>query len=244
VRSVENSLRRLRVDAVDIVQIHNGPVSGRPDLQGRDYKTLWIEDYLRPGGALEGLRRLLASGKARYAGLIARGNDAGEIGALLKTGLLHLVNVPLTLLNPTAGHARPETLDVRADYGNVIAQAQAAGAGIAVFSPLAGGLLTDGVIAGRGTHPLARPKDANDPKLARELLLAGRFREVAAARGMSVAALAYKFILTHPGVSTVVGGFSSAQQLEETVASAGEAGQLSDEAMSDIRRVWDEGRGA
>ena len=41
VRSVEDSLRRLRVDAVDIVQIHNGPVSNRPELAGRDYKTLW-----------------------------------------------------------------------------------------------------------------------------------------------------------------------------------------------------------
>src|SRR5690242_12996707 len=55
VRSVEGSLRRLRVDVCDVVQIHNGPVSPRPQLQGRDYKTLWIEDYRRPGGALEGL---------------------------------------------------------------------------------------------------------------------------------------------------------------------------------------------
>src|SRR5262245_39336706 len=54
VRSVEASLKRLRLDAVDIVQIHNGPVATRPDLQGRNYKTLWLEDYLRPGGAIDG----------------------------------------------------------------------------------------------------------------------------------------------------------------------------------------------
>ena len=54
VRSVEGSLRRLRIDAADIVQIHNGPVAVRPNLRGRDYKTLWIEDYLRPGGAIDG----------------------------------------------------------------------------------------------------------------------------------------------------------------------------------------------
>ena len=116
VQSVEESLKRLRVDTIAIVQIHNGPVAARPDLRGRDYKTLWLEDYFRPGGAIEGVRRILDSGKTRYAGLIARGGDVAEVSKLLNSGLFHLVNVPFTLLNPTAAHPKPDKLVVDQDY--------------------------------------------------------------------------------------------------------------------------------
>src|SRR5690349_14349297 len=67
-RSVDASLRRLGMDHVDVIQIHNGPVKQRPDLQGRAYNILAIEDYLRPGGAIEGLDRILKAGKTRYVG--------------------------------------------------------------------------------------------------------------------------------------------------------------------------------
>ncbi|HZT24286.1 MAG TPA: aldo/keto reductase [Pseudolabrys sp.] len=238
VRSIEGSLRRLRLNAVDIVQIHNGPVATPPDLKGRDYKTLWIEDYWRDDGALDGIRRLLDSGKARYAGVVSRGNDATELSALLKSGLLHLVNVPFTLLNPTAGHPKPAKLNVDKDYGNIIGIAQAAGVGTAIFSPLAGGILTDGVLTGSGSHPLARPKDPSTAKAERELLVARRFRDLAAEHGLSIVHLAYRFILSHSGVSTVLGGFSSVQQVEDTVRAVGEAELLSEEMHQQIHRLW------
>jgi L-glyceraldehyde 3-phosphate reductase len=240
IRSVEGSLRRLGADAVDIVQIHNGPVSRRPDLQGRDYKTLWIQDYMRSDGAIEGLQRLLDSGKTRYAGFVSRGNDAPEARQLLNTGLFHLVNVPFTLLNPTAAYPRPGKLAIDRDYGEVIGVTQTAGAGTAIFSPLAGGILTDAVISGRGTHALARPKDTAAAKTRRELLLAQRFHALAEQHGMSIAQLAYGFILSHAGVSTVVGGFSSLDQVNEVLAAAAHVEPLPNELMSSIRRVWDE----
>jgi aryl-alcohol dehydrogenase-like predicted oxidoreductase len=65
VRSTEESLKRLGVDSLDILQIHNGPAPSPPRLEGRAYTQLWIEDYLRPGGALEGLQRVLRDGKAQ-----------------------------------------------------------------------------------------------------------------------------------------------------------------------------------
>lgn len=240
VRSVEDSLNRLRVDAFDVVQIHNGPVARRPKLQGRGYKTLWIEDYLRPGGAIEGLRRLLESGKTRYAGLVARGDDAAQVRALLDTGLIHLVNVPFTLLNPTAGHPRPSGLAVDKDYGRVIDVAQTAGAGAAIFSPLGGGMLTDAITSGQVTHPLARPKDTSAPSARRELHLARRFRALAAEHGMSLVQLAYAFILGHAGVSTVLGGFSSVEQVEDTAAAAAAARPLPGNVLEQIRRIWAE----
>ena len=238
VRSVEGSLKRLRLEAVDIVQIHNGPVATRPNLQGRDYKTLWLEDFVRPGGAIDGLRRLLDSGKVRYAGLVARGGDVAEIGKLLDTGLFHLVNVPFTLLNPTAGHPKPGGFAVDKDYGNVIGVAQAAGAGTAIFSPLAGGVLTDAVVGGRHTHALARPKDAQALEAKGSLPLARRFHTLAGVSGMSLAQLAYGFILSHPGVSTVLGGFSAIEQVDEIVAAVGDLDSLPTDLVGEIRQVW------
>jgi aryl-alcohol dehydrogenase-like predicted oxidoreductase len=240
VRSIDDSLKRLRVDTLDIVQIHNGPVSIRPNLQGRDYKTLWIEDYVRPGGAIEGVRRLLESGKARYAGLVSRGNDSAAIHEVLKTGVFHLVNVPFTLLNPTAGYPRPGSLDVQTDYGDVIGGAKAAGAGTAIFSPLAGGLLTEALLTRKGTHPLARSKDVKALEGTRTFLLAQCFQALAAQHGMSIVQLAYRFILTHRGVSTVLGGFSSSEQVNEAVTAAADFDSLSDEVIDEIRRVWNE----
>src|SRR2546430_300912 len=138
VRSTEESLERLGVDYVDILQIHNGPAPSSPQLEGRSYTQLWIEDYLRPGGALEGLQRVLRDGKARYLGFICRGNDGYQVRQLIDTNLFRIINVPYTLLNPTAGMARPRGLEVDRDFGEVIPYAYEHGVGAAIYSPLAG----------------------------------------------------------------------------------------------------------
>ena len=133
VRSTEESLTRLGVDYLDILQIHNGPAPSPPKLEGRAYTQLWIEDYLRPGGALEGLQRVLHDGKARYLGFICRGDDAYQVRQLLDTHLFQMINVPYTLLNPTAGMARPIGLGVDHDFGGVIDYADAHGVGSAIL---------------------------------------------------------------------------------------------------------------
>ncbi|MEZ2127575.1 MULTISPECIES: aldo/keto reductase [unclassified Sinorhizobium] len=236
VRSVEDSLRRLQVDTIDILQIHNGPVAQPRVMEGAYYGTLWLEDYLRPGGAIEGVRRILESGKARHAGFICRGNDSSEVGTLLKTGLFHLINLPYTLLNPTAGRFGPCPRPAP-DYGNVIGAAQAAGAGIAVFSPLAGGLLTDNLVAGQQTHPLARRKDIGKLEAKGELARARRFQEIAQANDMRLAELAYRFILSDSGVSTLIGGFSAADQIN-VAAAASSAGPLDAAQFAAIEKIW------
>jgi aryl-alcohol dehydrogenase-like predicted oxidoreductase len=118
-RSVEQSLRRLQMDQVDIIQIHNGPVTQRPNLQGRDYRILALEDYLRPGGAIEGLDRILKAGKTRYVGFICRGDDGPEVKQLIDTGRFQLINLVYTLLNPTASVNHGESA-APPDFGGVI----------------------------------------------------------------------------------------------------------------------------
>src|SRR5262249_55509927 len=123
-QSLEESLRRLRVDYVDVLQIHNGPTVQRPVLEGRNYRILGLEDYLAPNGALPGLERVQRQGKARFLGFICRGDDIGPVSQLLDTGLFSMINVPYTLVNPTAGQTKPYGMAVQPDFGNVLTVAR------------------------------------------------------------------------------------------------------------------------
>jgi len=238
-RSVEASLRRLGREYVDVVQIHNGPVEEPPQLEGRDYRVLSLHDYLRPDGALDGLRRLKASGKARHIGFICRGDDGGPVRQLIDTGEFSLVNIVHTLLNPTAAYPAEPGMEARPDFGQVIPYAHEKGVGVAVYSPLASGVLSDTALAGEAPHPLsglARRTGPVSDQRARQMASAARFR-VLSRQGQTLAQAAFRFVLSHPGVTMVLGGFSDLSQLEE-VASTSDAGPLSPEDTSGVEAVW------
>ncbi len=236
VRSTEESLSRLGVDHLDFLQIHNGPAAEPPDIQGRVYTQVWIEDYLRPGGALEGLEQLLQAGKARAIGFICRGNDAAPVQQLLDTGKFSMINVSYHLLNPTAGTPRPAAMPVL-DWGQVIDAAQAKGVGVAIYSPLASGALTDVAVSGGAPHPLSMaaqaPRQGGDA--AAQAAKALSFLSIPGKR--SLAQAAFQFILTHPGVTTVLGGFSALAHLEE-LAPAADAGPLDQADLARIQEAW------
>jgi aryl-alcohol dehydrogenase-like predicted oxidoreductase len=233
VRSAEESLRRLRVERLDVLQIHNGPTASPPPMEGGNYHELWIAHFLGSGGAAEGLRRLLDAGTIRYAGFICRGDDGTEVRALLDTGLFHVINVPYTLLNPTAGMARPPGLAVDRDYGDVLRTARLQGCGAAIYSPLAGGILA-GTAA---RHALARKLSPSSDAVRRRQSLAARFRFLAEACGGSLAQAAYRFVLAHQGVTTVLGGFSSLEQMEEIAAVSG-LPPFPAELLARVEAVW------
>lgn len=235
VRSAEESLRRLAIDALDMFQVHNGPSRMRPTLEGKDYRQLWLDDFLRPGGACDGVRRLKEAGKIRHAGFICRGDDGDAVTALLDSGLFSLINVPYTLLNPTAGLRKPPRLEAK-DFGNVIEIAQRRGASAAIYSPLAGGFLSDAFRDGAPRHPLSHPVHA-DPAATR--LAATRVARLGFVSdpGESLAQAAYRFILANPGVATVLGGFSANEQLEEIAAVSGR-GPIASETMRRLAALW------
>jgi L-glyceraldehyde 3-phosphate reductase len=237
VRSTEESLQRLGVDTLDILQIHNGPAPSPPRLEGRAYTQLWIDDYLRPGGALAGLQRVQRDGKARYVGFICRGNDADQVRQLLDTNVFRMINVPYTLLNPTAGMARPEGLEVEQDFGGVINYAFEHGVGTAIYSPLAGGFLTNHMVAGGERHPLAGARDTASEAYRRHLEMARALRFLIREGTHTLAQAAIRFILMHKGVTVVLGGFSALEHLEE-IAPASGAGPLAPELMAQLEMVW------
>ena len=237
VASCESSLKRLAIDHLDIFQIHNGPATVPPPLEGRGYRQLALQDFRRPDGVLEGLQRLKHAGKIKYAGFVCRGDDGNEVRELLDTGLFALINVPYTLLNPTAGLVAPSNLTVSPDFGGVINDAGRRGVGCAVYSPLAGGSLTDDRLDGAVGHPLARKHDLSSQAAQRNIERASLVRFLAKENDLSLAQAAYRFILMHNHVTTVVGGFSSLEQMEEIVHVSG-MGPFTPDAMARLDRIW------
>ncbi|HTE84002.1 MAG TPA: aldo/keto reductase, partial [Dehalococcoidia bacterium] len=147
----------------------------------------------------------------------------------------HLVNLVYNLLNPSAGRRVPG-LKSRADFGAVIDYAATHGVGVAVYNPLAGGLLTDTALTRQGPHPLSggrsRSSEAYQASLGQAQALGFLSRP-----GRTMAQAATRFILDNPGVTTVLGGFSGLEHLEEAVPASG-AAALSAEDMARVEMIW------
>jgi aryl-alcohol dehydrogenase-like predicted oxidoreductase len=257
VRSCEESMKRLGVDYLDVFQVHNGPAAQDPKIEGKVYTQLHIDQFLGPKAfagkveagfpsanasnrtncAMEGIERLKRDGKIRVAGFICRGNDGEEVRKVLDTGIFHIINVPYTLLNPTAGMPKPHGFNWGKDFGDVISYAHAHGASANVYAPLAGGFLTDDAIAGNQRHPLARAADPASEAVRKNATRAAQFRFLADARGCTLAQAACRFVLDHKGVSAALAGISSLEQLEEIVA-ATELAPISPSEFARLNDIW------
>jgi aryl-alcohol dehydrogenase-like predicted oxidoreductase len=237
VANAERSLTRLQVDYIDVLQVHNAPTMSRrpPGVYG--FEQMWVEDYLRPKGALEGLERLRRQGKVSVIGFTAESTDPEAVARLLRERCFGMIGLPYNLLNPSAGVPSPRGLQVARDFRQLIDIAGVWGVGVAVFGPVAMGVLSDRAIAGGERHPVGGgPVYADTARYSRDLGRATRLAFLSRS-GQSLAQAATRFALTHPGVSTVVSGFSALEHVEEA-ASCSPAVGLSAVDMARIEMVW------
>jgi aryl-alcohol dehydrogenase-like predicted oxidoreductase len=86
VRSVEQSLRRLRTDRLDLLQLHNPPLS-----------------VVESGEAIDTLEALKAAGKVRFYGISCRTVEDGI--SCLKNGQISSLQVPINLVEQSARHS-------------------------------------------------------------------------------------------------------------------------------------------
>jgi len=244
-QSIDESLARLQVDHVDFLEIHNAPAAQHkpateetvrkqgPDSFGPPWIPLVLDDYIGPKGALGALEKLRGEGKVRFFGFACEHAEVDAAKKVLDSGHFSIINVWLNLMNPTSGWPKPAGLSVDYDYGQLIDYAAAHGAGVAVIRPLAGGATT----GASGRHALAGGGMSRNP----EPFLAEQRRAsplgFLARQDRTLAQAAYQFILSHPGVSTVVGGYSELSHLEDAVACSGK-GPLPAEDMQRLQQVW------
>jgi aryl-alcohol dehydrogenase-like predicted oxidoreductase len=188
---VEESLRRLRTDYIDLYQIH-----------GYDALTPLEE-------TLYALDQLVSSGKVRYIGCsnlaawhIMKALSISEIRGYSKF-------VSLQAYYTIAGR------DIERDIVPLLLDQKL---GLMVWSPLAGGLLSGKY--NRNTSPEeGRRVNFDFPPVNREKAydIIDVMQEMAKARNVSVAQVALSWVLHQPAVSTVIIGARNPQQLEDNL---------------------------
>jgi L-glyceraldehyde 3-phosphate reductase len=192
--SLDQSLRRLRVDYVDIFYHH------RPDPDTPLEETM---------GALDAIVR---AGKALYVGVSSYSAEHTAKAA----GILRDLGTPMLIHQPSY------SMFNRWIETDLLAVLDREGVGCIAFTALAQGLLTDRYLEGIPADSRAAAGKSlstemvNDENLARIRAL----NEIAQSRGQTLAQLALAWVLRDSRMTSTLIGASSVRQLEDNVASA------------------------
>ncbi|MGW0661603.1 aldo/keto reductase [Streptodolium elevatio] len=191
-RSVEDSLRRLGTDRIDIYQFHHID-------RATPFEEIW-----------QAIDVLVAQGKVLYAGSsnfpgykIAQANESAA-----RTGRLGLVSEQC-LYNLAERRAEMEVIPAATDYG----------LGVLPWSPLRGGLLSGALrkeregggsrsVSGRSAEGLADPA-------TRARVQA--YEDLTAEHGLDPAEVALAWLLTRPGVTAPILGPRTREQLDSAL---------------------------
>src|SRR5690242_14922822 len=196
--AVEDSLRRLGTDHIDLYQVH------RPDPAVDDEETL---------GALTDLVR---QGKVRYIGSSSfSGSQIVEAQLTARDRNLERYRT----------EQPPYSLVTRSIELDVLPTALRHGMGILTYSPLGGGWLSGSWSADSSpTSParqrLAKRFDMALPENQRKLEAVRALQRVADDAGLSMIELAIAFVINHPGVTSAIIGPRTMEQLESQLPAA------------------------
>jgi aryl-alcohol dehydrogenase-like predicted oxidoreductase len=193
----EASLRRMNIDHIDLYQVHEW-----------DGQTP-VEE------TMEALDTLVESGKVRYVGV---SNYCGwqvmkALGAADRHGYRRFITQQI-YYSLQSRDAEYELLPLAVDQG----------LGILVWSPLAGGLLSGKYR--RGVEPPAGSRaltDWNEPPVRNQEQLydvVEALVEIGEGHGVSAAQVALAWLLTRPGIVSVLVGARSDEQLADNLGAA------------------------
>lgn len=229
-KSVEDSLRRLRVDAVTNVQVHNRVAPTRAAKADLGVGAqLTPDDVLGP--VLETLQALRQEGKTQAIGCCAWGGQLASVRQVLASAAWDTVLVGYSILNPTSGRVPPKGFSGR-DFGNVMDVAAEHGTSAVVLKVLESGALT-GAVEPHPTSSLARrPTGEFGENAARARALAFLQRE-----GQTLTQAAIRYALADPRVGPVLVGLSALDQVAE-VAAAADGQRLSDDDLARIEELY------
>jgi aryl-alcohol dehydrogenase-like predicted oxidoreductase len=200
-QAVDDSLRRLGTDWIDLYQLH------RPEPDTDLDETV---------GALTDL---VQQGKIRSFG--SSSFSAGEIVEAQWTARERNLQRFRT-------EQPPYSLLVRGIEVDVLPTAQRHGMGILTYSPLAGGWLSgrwsaDAAPTSPARQRLAARFDMSLPANQRKLEAVEEFAKLADEAGLSLLELAIAFVVNHPAVTAAIIGPRTLEQLESQLPAAGVA---------------------
>ena len=217
--SVEASMRRLRRDSVDLIQLHNriGP-DGDGDIVS-------IDQVLADGGVADVLDGLRDSGVTRFIGITGLGAPAA-VRQVIASGRFDSAQIYYNLLNPSAGQTMPEAWSGH-DFGQVIDTCKAHDVAVMNIRALASGVLATDARHGREIQIIP---DADLPLEARR---AKAVFEKLGDRFGTGAQTALRFSLANQDLACVVVGMAELDHLEQALA-ATEMGPMSADDLDEI----------
>ena len=220
-RSLEDSLRRMRLDRVDVFFLHSNICADDSPLVGHPLAATRMTTYgnyrRHVAPVFEALK---ADGLIGAWGLTGIGHPDSIIRAL---GDMPRPDVVQSIANPLDSPGSLKFFDGPARPREVIAAAAANGVGV---------LGIRAVQAGALTAALARDLPPDHPEM-RDYARAAGFRALAAELGENPALLAHRYALSMPGGDAVVLGVKNRRELAECVACLN-AGPLDGATMARI----------
>lgn len=213
ITAVENSLRRLKTDHLDLYQMH------RPDPRTDIEETL------------SALTDLVRSGKVRTIG--SSDMPASEMVEA------QWVSERRGLERFRTEQPHYSLLD-RSIEREVLPTAQRYGMGTVIWSPLASGMLTGRVRRGQETD-LRRTRLFAALRDERRIDAVEKFIPLAADAGLPLTHLALAFVIAHPGVTSALIGPRTMDQLDDLLSAADV--RLSDEMLDRIDEIVPPGTG-
>ncbi len=192
--AIDDSLRRLGTDYVDLYQIHR------------------FDPHTPIAETLEALHDVVKAGKARYLG--ASSMYAWQFARMLCVAEKHGWTRFVSMQNHY-------NLIYREEEREMIPLCRAEGLGLIPWSPLARGFLAGDRTRDKGGETARAKSDAFAHQMYysdSDFAVAERCRELAQQRGVSSAQMALAWLLHQPGVVAPISGASKMYQLEEAVA--------------------------
>jgi L-glyceraldehyde 3-phosphate reductase len=205
--SLDQSLKRMRVDYVDIFYSH------RYDPQTPLEETM---------GALD---QAVRSGRALYAGI---SNYPPPQTARAAT-ILRRLGTPCLI------HQFKYSMFVRTPEEGLLDELRKEGIGGIAFSPMAQGLLSDRYLEGIPAdaragkpHGFLKAAEVNDRRVAQ----ARELQKIARQRGQTLAQMALAWVLRDPAVTSALIGTSKLEQLDQNIAALANLRFSADELAS------------
>ena len=225
-QSVQDSLRRLGRDHVDIIHLHNPLRAFEPPETSHDLPVLDVMEKVRIV-----MEDLVSDGLCRFTGLTGLG-DAGAIKVCLSGAGVSSVQTYFNALNPSAGH-RGITGGGQ-DFSGLIEQAGGEGAGVIAIRVLAAGAMSGSAARAPYAAPIGGGALAEGGEFSSDLGRAQALAALAQELGLeNTMELSVRFVLATPAVSTALVGVSDLAQLEAAIRWA-ERGPLSDAMVQQV----------
>ena len=209
-RSVEQSLRRLNTDHVDLLQVHHqvGLEAGKyMAAVGPPPRYALLLDQADCIALSQAMANLVREGKIRFVGITAWDGSPQVIGELLESGSFDTAQILYNMLNRTAVSVPPPGFD-DIDQGQTLPIARREDVGVIGIRSHAAGALVD---------RLDRSVAA-DSEVARDFARAQRLQFFRQDPYRTLSQAALRFCLDNPDIATVTPGFKNIAEVEEAAA--------------------------